>query len=93
VSHRTALWSAAALAIALTLLVGAVLLRPALGADSGDGDTQVVTLDRTRDVQTDAPQLTGSEDSGEWDEDGEHDEDEHEDEHDDDEHEDDDDDD
>jgi hypothetical protein len=82
VSHRTALWSAAALAIALTLLVGAVLLRPALGADADGGETQVVTLDQTRDVLPDVQHLTSGE-HDDWDEDDGHEDDEHEDDDDD----------
>lgn len=45
-SHRTAIWSAAALVLLLTLLLGATLLRPAFQSDAS-GDGQNITLDRS----------------------------------------------
>jgi hypothetical protein len=75
-SRRTTIWSAAALSLALALLFGAVLLRPALGADEEDAPASVITLDTTRDAAADGDAVTGGDGAwaDEWDEDDEHEE-------------------
>ena len=83
-SRRAAIWSASALSLIFALLLGAVLLQPALGSDGDNNRDGVVTADRWSE-------MAGGEDNGWYDEDDDDDHDEHED-HDDDEHEDDDDD-
>lgn len=78
-SRKSALWSAAALTLLLALLVGAVVLRPVLGAQAGEDGSGPVEVapswdDDGDDEYDDDDEYEDDEHDGEY---GDHEDDEH----------------